>query len=105
MSPAAGTRKRVVVVGGGITGLAVAQRLKEHADVVVVEAADQVGGKFGTVDIGGVTFESGPDAFVAREPHLPALAAQLGLAGELISPAIFGAHIWTGGKLERVPPD
>ncbi|MGH2698522.1 MAG: protoporphyrinogen oxidase [Actinomycetota bacterium] len=100
-----GERKRVIVVGGGIAGLAAAHRLREHADVVVVEAADQPGGKVATRAIDGVTFESGPDSFVAREPHVPKLAADVGLADELVAPAVFGAHIWSGGKLKRVPPD
>jgi protoporphyrinogen/coproporphyrinogen III oxidase len=97
-------RKRVIVVGGGITGLAAAHRLKDDADVVVIEAADHPGGKFDTRAIDGVIFESGPDSFVAREPHVSKLATEVGLGGDLIPPAIFGAHIWIGGELKRVPP-
>jgi len=98
-------RGRVVVVGGGITGLAAAHRLKDHAEVVLVEAARQLGGKFGTTEIDGVTFESGPDSFVAREPHVQELATAVGLGDELVPPAIFGAHVWIDGKLKRVPAD
>jgi oxygen-dependent protoporphyrinogen oxidase len=98
-------RKRVIVVGGGIAGLAAAHRLKEQADVVLVEAGDHPGGKFGTTEIDGVTFESGPDSFVAREPHVRELATAVGLGDELVPPAIFGAHIWTGGRLKRIPSD
>jgi protoporphyrinogen/coproporphyrinogen III oxidase len=98
-------RRRVIVVGGGIAGLAAAHRLKEPADVVLVEAGDHPGGKFGTTEIDGVMFESGPDSFVAREPHVRELATAVGLGDELIPPAIFGAHIWTGGRLKPVPAD
>jgi protoporphyrinogen/coproporphyrinogen III oxidase len=97
--------RRVVVVGGGIAGLAAAHRLKEHVDVVLVEAGDRPGGKFGTTVIDGVTFETGPDSFVAREPHVRELAAAVGLGDELIPPAVFAAHIWIGGRLKRVPAD
>ena len=99
------TQRKVVVVGGGIAGLAAAHRLKSRAEVVLVEAADHPGGKFGTIDIDGVTFESGPDSFVAREPHVRELATAVGLGEELVPPAIFGAHIWIDGKLKRVPAD
>lgn len=98
-------RRRVVVVGGGIAGLAAAHRLKDHSDVVLVEATGQLGGKFGTTEIDGVTFESGPDSFVAREPHVQKLATAVGLGDELVPPAIFGAHVWIDGKLKRVPAD
>ncbi len=97
--------RRVVVVGGGITGLAVAHRLKERAEVVVLESTERAGGKFGTIDLDGITFESGPDSFVAREPFVPLLAAEVGLGDQLVPPAIFGAQIWAGGKLKRVPGD
>ncbi len=99
------TRPQVVVVGGGIAGLAAAHRLKEHADVVLVEAAEHPGGKFATTEVDGITFESGPDSFVAREPHVERLATEVGLGHELIPPAIFGAHIWSEGRLKRVPAD
>ena len=97
--------RRVVVVGGGITGLAVAHRLKERAEVMVLESAERPGGKFGTIDLDGITFECGPDSFVAREQFVPRLAAEIGLGDELVPPAIFGAQIWAAGKLKRVPGD
>jgi protoporphyrinogen/coproporphyrinogen III oxidase len=97
--------RRVVVVGGGIAGLAAAHQLRDRAQVVLLEATGHPGGKFGTTDIDGVTFESGPDSFVAREPHVRELATAVGLGEELVPPAIFGAHIWIDGKLKRVPAD
>jgi oxygen-dependent protoporphyrinogen oxidase len=100
-----GTHRKAVVVGGGIAGLAAAHRLRNRAEVVLVEAAGYPGGKFGTIEIDGVTFESGPDSFVAREPHVRELATAVGLGEELVPPAIFGADIWIDGKLKRVPAD
>lgn len=97
--------RRVVVVGGGITGLAVAHRLKERVEVMVLESAEHPGGKFGTIDLDGIVFESGPDSFVARDQFVPRLAAEVGLGDQLVPPAIFGAQIWAGGKLKPVPAD
>jgi oxygen-dependent protoporphyrinogen oxidase len=105
MTHAVTERRRVIIVGGGITGLAAAHRLKGRAEIVLVEAADHPGGKFGTTEIDGVTFDSGPDSFVAREPHVEELATGVGLGDDLIPPAIFGAHIWSDGELKRVPAD
>ena len=42
------TRPRVIVIGGGITGLAAALRLADSADVTLLEATDQLGGKIKT---------------------------------------------------------
>ena len=97
--------RRVVIVGGGITGLAVAHRLKERTEVVVLESAERPGGKFGTIDLDGFTFESGPDSFIAREQFVPRLVAEVGLGDELVAPANFGAQVWVDGKLKRVPGD
>ncbi|MGH2776922.1 MAG: protoporphyrinogen oxidase [Actinomycetota bacterium] len=105
MTRSGSRRTQVVVVGGGIAGLAAAHRLKGHADVVFVEKAEHPGGKFATTKVDGVRFESGPDSFVAREPHVEKLAAAVGLGDELIPPTLFGAHIWSDGKLWRAPAD
>ncbi|HTE74284.1 MAG TPA: phytoene desaturase family protein, partial [Actinomycetes bacterium] len=52
---------RVVVVGAGMGGLAVAARLATAGhDVVVCEQSDRVGGKVGTVERDGFVFDTGP---------------------------------------------
>jgi len=52
---------RVIVVGGGIGGLAVAARLARFRhEVVVLEQADDVGGKAGVFGRDGFTFDTGP---------------------------------------------
>lgn len=96
---------RVAILGGGITGLAVAHRLKGRAEVVVLESADRLGGKFETTDLDGITFEPGPDSFVAREDHAVRLAGEVGLGDDLIAPAVFGAQVWLDDGLKRVPAD
>ena len=64
--------KKVVVVGGGITGLAAAYRLQKSdlpLHLTVLEGADRVGGKLETEHYQGFTLEHGPDIFLARKPR------------------------------------
>ncbi len=84
------TRRRVVVVGGGIAGLAAAHRLVEHAqagaplDVVLLEAADRLGGSIGTERSGGFVLERGADSMITEKPWGLALCERLGIADRLV---------------------
>jgi protoporphyrinogen/coproporphyrinogen III oxidase len=100
-------RPPVVVVGGGITGLATAWSLRHDAEVTVVEASDRLGGKIRTVELpgAGVDVEAGPDTFLARAPHATRLCRDLGLGGDLVEPATGKAFVWTGGALHALPRD
>jgi protoporphyrinogen/coproporphyrinogen III oxidase len=94
----------VAVIGGGITGLAAAHHLaKDGAEVVVLESDDRLGGKVLTERHGNLTVEAGPDSFLDREPAAASLCRELGLGAELVSPARFGALVWTGTQLARLP--
>jgi oxygen-dependent protoporphyrinogen oxidase len=96
---------RVVVVGGGVSGLTVAYRLRGRAsppDVVVLEAESHVGGKLTTTTVGGLDLPAGPDSFVARKPWAVELCRELGL-GDLVPPAESGAWLWTERGLVPYP--
>lgn len=96
----------VVVVGGGIAGLAAAWELTGRAPdapVVVLEAADRVGGKILTGVIGGRAVDLGADAFVARRPEGRALCAQLGLQDDLVAPGRRGASVFARRRLRSLP--
>ena len=96
---------RLAVVGGGITGLAAAwEALAAGAEVTVFEESARMGGRIVTEDIGGRPVDLGPDAFLARVPHVLDLCRELGLDGELVHPASEGAAIWAGGRLRTLPP-
>lgn len=96
---------RALVVGGGISGLAAAQRLANHGHTTtVVEADDVLGGKLRTGDVGGVRVELGADAFLTREPEAVDLARSVGLDEDLVGPSVLGASIWWDGSLRRLPP-
>lgn len=76
--------KHVVVIGGGISGLACAYRLRAlGVPVVLFEAAPRAGGLMGTVEKDGFRFESGPQSFQGT-PLLTQLLRDLGLENELV---------------------
>ena len=90
--------RRVVVVGGGVSGLTAAYRLTKadpSIDVTVLEAEHRPGGKLRSIEVGGLVLPAGADSFVARKPWAVDLCKELGLGGELVSPASSGAFMWT----------
>jgi oxygen-dependent protoporphyrinogen oxidase len=101
---------RIVVVGGGISGLAAAYRLVERgADVVLVEGSDRLGGKIRTGEIADGPVELGAEAFALRDPEgRPSAAVELadavGLADSLAYPAIGKAALAVDGRLRPLPP-
>ena len=95
----------VVVVGGGASGLATAYWLRaEHGlDVVVLEAADRVGGKVTTSTLAGLPVDTGPDAFLSRAADLGDLVSRLGLSGSVVGPLPGGAFVWSRERLHPIP--
>ena len=59
-------KKRIAIIGAGISGLTLAQNLKEHADVVVFEKARNVGGRISTRYADPFYFDHGAQYFTAR---------------------------------------
>ena len=96
----------LVVVGGGIAGLAAAWAARRRgADVVVLEAGDQVGGKLRTSPVAGVPLDESADGFLARVPEAVELCRAVGLEAELVSPATGAAYVWSEGALRRLPSE
>lgn len=94
----------VVVVGGGIAGLAAAHALRNgDADVTVVDGAAVLGGKLRTSDVGGVAVDEGAEAFVVRVPEATALVDELGLGADLVHPATAQASVLARGRLRPLP--
>ena len=79
-------RPSVVVVGGGISGLAAAWELSgaargpndETPRVELIEASDRLGGALATTTFAGRTIDLGADGFLARRPEATALVTELG---------------------------
>ena len=101
------SRVDVLVVGGGVSGLATAHflrsRLGTRTSVLVLEADPRPGGKIWTRNVAGHPVDVGPDAFLARAPELRSLVADLGLSDQVTGPAATGAYVWSRGQLRPLP--
>ncbi|MBC6315194.1 protoporphyrinogen oxidase [Listeria grandensis] len=100
--------KKIVIIGGGLTGLTAAyhvnKQVKEEAvDWQLFEADDHFGGKFNTVHRDGFIIEKGPDSFLARKPAGMALVEELGLSDQLITNATGKSYIYHEGALHPIP--
>ncbi len=98
---------RVLVIGGGITGLAAAHALaRAGIPVTLVEASDRLGGKIRTERTDGFLVESGPDSFVSYRPAALQLVRELGLGDSVVRPvAPRVVHIRTGGRFVPLPQE
>src|SRR5579859_5719444 len=79
---------RIVIVGAGISGLALAFRLEQRrpdVTVTVLESAPRPGGKIGTEARDGFRVEAGPNGFLESKPSTLELCRDLGIAPELIA--------------------
>jgi protoporphyrinogen/coproporphyrinogen III oxidase len=103
---------RVVVAGGGISGLATAHALIREANregrdlrVTLLEAGERLGGNVHTERFDGFVVESGPDSFVVSRPHALHLCEDLGLGPKLIEtrPENRRVYIARRGTLVPVP--
>jgi len=104
-------RKRVAVLGGGITGLAAAYTLARArqagapVEELLIEARDRLGGVIRTERLEGFVIEAGPDSFLAEKPEAAALARELGLGDSLIgsNDRQRRTYILRGGRLVPLP--
>jgi oxygen-dependent protoporphyrinogen oxidase len=102
-------KKRVLVIGGGISGLTAAYRLQQWAGETVewrlIERDTRLGGKIRTAREDGFVIEAGPDSFHGQKPAAIELCQELGLADDLIGPKTTSGStlIWSGGRLRAMP--
>ncbi|MFD9967516.1 protoporphyrinogen oxidase [Streptomyces sp. NPDC059011] len=95
---------RVVVIGGGIAGLAAAHRLATSGvRVTLLEATDRLGGKLRAGEIAGAPVDLGAESVLARRPEAVALARAVGLGDRLRAPATTTASVWTRDALRPMP--
>lgn len=100
--------KKVAVIGGGISGLAVAYYLHKTNpafEIQIFEASTRVGGILETAHSGQVLMECGPDAFISEKPWALELCRELGMENEIISTRseFRRSFILSNGKLQAVP--
>ncbi|HWZ28176.1 MAG TPA: protoporphyrinogen oxidase, partial [Gemmatimonadales bacterium] len=96
----------IVIVGGGITGLAAAQRLAAAGvPFTLVERDHRVGGKILSRRVDGFLVEGGPDCFLSSKPGGVGLARALGIDGLLqgTDATHRGTFVKRGGRLHPLP--
>ena len=105
-------RLSVVIVGGGITGLAAAHRATELArergldlDLKVIEARPRLGGTIVSERAGGFLVEAGPDSFLSEKPWALALCRRLGIESQLVrtDDRFRKVFVWFRGRLHPLP--
>ncbi len=102
--PVGGTTPHVVIVGGGIAGLAAAFFLRNApVRVTLFESSPRIGGKLAVSELAGMPVDEGAEVMLARRPEGIDLVDAVGLAGELVSPGTTAAAIWTRGALRPLP--
>lgn len=100
------SEQRVVVVGGGISGLATAYAIgQQHPapHVTVLESLPRLGGCISSSPFAGIrSVDESADAFLIRTPAALDLAREVNLGGELTEPATGKAYIWHR-RLHQIP--
>jgi oxygen-dependent protoporphyrinogen oxidase len=103
---------RLVVVGGGVAGLAAAHRAVEIArergialELTLLEARERLGGTIATERLGGFLVEAGPDSFLSEKPWALALCTRLGVEDRLTrtDDRFRKVYVWRGGRLHPLP--
>lgn len=104
--------KRIVIIGGGVSGLAAAHRLTElkrtsdlALEITLLEASNRLGGIIRTEHRDGFLLERGPDSFISEKPEAVTLARRLGIDSRLVhtNERYRRSFIVRNGRLRRVP--
>lgn len=100
-------KKRVLILGGGISGLSAAYFLGQRGFAcTLLEKSERLGGWLHTQSHEGFLFERGPRTFQSRRAGaLLELIGQLGLESECIFSALEAKkrYLWKGGKMHAIP--
>lgn len=101
------TSRSYCVVGGGISGLTAAYRLRvalgDDAAITLFDPGERLGGILRTESVGGVPMDLGAEAFVLRRPELPALLDELNLTGRQLVSTGARPLIYSGQQLRPLP--
>jgi oxygen-dependent protoporphyrinogen oxidase len=95
----------VIVIGGGISGLAAAHFLLEGGTrrLTVLESSSRLGGKLYADEIAGVPVDLGAESMLARRPEAVELARAVGLGEDIVAPTTASASLWSRGRLRAMP--
>ncbi|MET9336255.1 protoporphyrinogen oxidase [Nonomuraea sp. NPDC003804] len=102
-----GNQRHVVIVGGGISGLAAAWFLSQggadRVRVTVLEGSPRIGGKLYASEVAGIAVDEGAESMLARRPEGTELARAVGLGADLVHPGTTQASIYSRGVLRAMP--
>ncbi|MBX9770252.1 MAG: protoporphyrinogen oxidase, partial [Candidatus Obscuribacterales bacterium] len=103
-----GKTQQVVIIGGGISGLAAAYKLHEsdaNLKVTILEAAPRCGGVISSLRQDQLLFEEGPDSILTQKPWALSLIKRLGLSEHIIETEIENRRTYVAwnGKLHALP--
>ncbi|WP_191566100.1 protoporphyrinogen oxidase [Metabacillus idriensis] len=103
-------KQKVVIIGGGITGLSAAFYLQKEMidhdlqiESILIEASPRLGGKIQTVHKDGFIIERGPDSFLERKASAPQFVKDVGLQTELVNNATGRSFVLVGDRLHPIP--
>ncbi len=100
--------KKIVILGGGITGLTLAWLLSQRAPenkISLIEKNSRLGGWVNTIEKGGFLFEQGPRALrlYDEDVSLHQFIQDLGLEKKCSSPLAKKKYLWVDGSLHPLP--
>jgi protoporphyrinogen/coproporphyrinogen III oxidase len=99
-----GTLPHVVIVGGGIAGLAAAYFLRgEPVQVTVLEGSPRLGGKLAVSEVAGIAVDEGAEALLTRRPEGIGLIREVGLGDQLVTPGTTSSSVWTREAMRPLP--
>lgn len=103
-------KQKIVIIGGGITGLTAAYYLQQEAkkqflslEVKLIEAAPRIGGKVQTIVRDGFVIEKGPDSFLERKTSAAKFAKQVGMESQLVNNTAGKSYVLVREKLYPMP--
>ena len=99
-------KPQVVIIGGGITGLAAAWELQQQGlDYILLEGSNRLGGKIRTERAEGFIIEGAADSFLATKPAAWQLCREVGLGNSLIgtNDSQRNVYVLRDGKLHLMP--
>src|SRR3954453_123365 len=100
---------RIVIVGAGVSGLALAYRLRQRlpgCDLVLLEQRARPGGAVWTDERSGFRIEAGPNGFLGNKPGPLPLCRDLGLEGRLVAASESAGknrYLFLDGRLRLLP--